>query len=74
MPPSTPEVRSAARAILARGALVRALICAVSAALVFMIVAGATPSSAVARWMPTALGIGLTAAAMTQALAWWRLR
>jgi hypothetical protein len=74
MPQSVPDEPSAARAILARGALVRAVICAVSALLVATVVARATPASAVARWVPMVLGVALTAAAVRHAFAWWRLR
>ena len=74
MPQPLPEGSSAARAILARGALVRAVICAASAVLVVMVVAGATPASAVARWVPIVVGVALTAAAVRHAFAWWRLR
>jgi hypothetical protein len=74
MPQSLSEGSSAPRAILARGALVRAVVCAVSAVLVATIVAGGTPASAVARWVPTVAAVALTAATVRHAFAWWRLR
>lgn len=63
-----------AASVVARGALVRALLCAAAAGAVLAIVRDAAPASAIARWVPLLLGIALAAATVRHLVTWWRLR